>query len=119
MEGFSSIATPLTRFTQTGAPFRWSDECEKSFQKLKTIFTTTPVLLLPSASGFYTLYYDSSRIGIWCVLMQEDKAISYDSCKLKTHEKNNRVQDLELASIVLVRYLQIIGVSNTCSNKRI
>ncbi|XP_019251318.1 PREDICTED: uncharacterized protein LOC109230253, partial [Nicotiana attenuata] len=36
VEGFSSIAAPMTRLTQKGAQFRWSDECEASFQKLKT-----------------------------------------------------------------------------------
>ncbi|XP_070020478.1 uncharacterized mitochondrial protein AtMg00860-like [Nicotiana sylvestris] len=54
VQGFSSITSPLTKFTQKGAPFRWSDECEASFQKLKTALTTTPVLVLPSASGSYT-----------------------------------------------------------------
>ncbi|XP_070054860.1 uncharacterized mitochondrial protein AtMg00860-like [Nicotiana tomentosiformis] len=29
MEGFSFIAAPLTRFTQNGAPLRWSDGCEE------------------------------------------------------------------------------------------
>ncbi|XP_019255113.1 PREDICTED: uncharacterized protein LOC109233700, partial [Nicotiana attenuata] len=36
VEGFSSIAAPMTRLTQKGAQFRWSEECEASFQKLKT-----------------------------------------------------------------------------------
>jgi len=31
VEGFSSIAALLTRLTQKGALFRWSDECEESF----------------------------------------------------------------------------------------
>ncbi|XP_070016940.1 uncharacterized mitochondrial protein AtMg00860-like [Nicotiana sylvestris] len=51
IQGFSSIASPLTKLTQKGARFRWSDECEKSFLKLKTTLTTTPVLLLPLTSG--------------------------------------------------------------------
>ncbi|XP_070054914.1 uncharacterized protein [Nicotiana tomentosiformis] len=51
MEEFSSIASSLTKLTQKGALFRWSDECEKSFQKLKTALTTAPVLVLPSTSG--------------------------------------------------------------------
>ena len=67
VEGFSSIASPLTKLTQKGAPFRWSDECEESFQKLKTAFPTAPVLVLPSTSGSYTVYCDASRIGIGCV----------------------------------------------------
>ncbi|XP_070003826.1 uncharacterized protein, partial [Nicotiana sylvestris] len=33
---------------------RWSNESETSFQKLKTTLTTTPILVLPSASGSYT-----------------------------------------------------------------
>ncbi|XP_019223683.1 PREDICTED: uncharacterized protein LOC109205426 [Nicotiana attenuata] len=64
VEGFSSIAIPLTRFTQKGALFGWSDECEESFRKLKIALTTTPVLVLPLASGTYTVCYDISRIGI-------------------------------------------------------
>ena len=39
VEGFSSIASPLTRLTQKEVTFQWSDECEVSFQKLKTLLT--------------------------------------------------------------------------------
>ncbi|XP_070005266.1 uncharacterized protein [Nicotiana sylvestris] len=76
---FSSIASPLTKLIQKGAPFKWSDECEASFQKLKTALTTTPALVLPLASGSYTIYCDSSWIDIGCVLMQEDRVIAYAS----------------------------------------
>ena len=45
VEGFSSIASPLTRIlTQKEVTFQWSDECEVSFQKLKTLLTTAPIL---------------------------------------------------------------------------
>ncbi|XP_070042638.1 uncharacterized mitochondrial protein AtMg00860-like [Nicotiana tomentosiformis] len=56
VEGFSSIVTPLTRLTQKDAPFRWSDDCEASFQKLKTALTLAPVLVLPYDLGMYTVY---------------------------------------------------------------
>ncbi|XP_070034873.1 uncharacterized protein [Nicotiana tomentosiformis] len=69
VEGFSSIAAPMAKLTQKGAPFRWSDECEESFQKLKTALTTTLIPVLPSVSGSYTVYCDASRIDIGCVLM--------------------------------------------------
>ena len=32
VEGFSSIASPLTALTQKKAKFVWSEACEKSFQ---------------------------------------------------------------------------------------
>jgi len=69
VEGFSSIDAPLTRLTRKGAQFRWPDECEESFQKLKTIFTIAPVLVLPSTSGSCIVYCDALRICIGCVLM--------------------------------------------------
>uniref|UniRef100_A0A1S3Y815 Chromo domain-containing protein n=1 Tax=Nicotiana tabacum TaxID=4097 RepID=A0A1S3Y815_TOBAC len=39
VEGFSSIAASMTKLTQKGAPFRLTEECEESFQKLKTALT--------------------------------------------------------------------------------
>ncbi|CAN4114569.1 unnamed protein product [Withania somnifera] len=47
VEGFPSIATPLTRLTRKGVTFRWSEECELSFGKLKEPLTSPPVLILP------------------------------------------------------------------------
>jgi len=97
---FSSIASPLTRLTQKGVPFRWSDKCEVSFQKLKTALTTAPVLVFPSGSGSYTVYCDVSRVGLSAVLMQEGRVIAYASRQLKVNEKNYLVHDLGLAVVV-------------------
>ncbi|XP_070050656.1 uncharacterized protein [Nicotiana tomentosiformis] len=83
-------------------PFIWSDECEESFQKLKTALTTVSIMVLPSVSGSYTVYCDALRIGVRCVLMQEGRVIAYTLCQLKSHEKNYPVNDLELATIVHV-----------------
>ncbi|XP_070032465.1 uncharacterized mitochondrial protein AtMg00860-like [Nicotiana tomentosiformis] len=69
VDGFSSISAPLTKFTQKDDLFRWSDECELSFQKLKTTLIIAPVLVLPIGSGSYTVYCDSSRIGLGPMLM--------------------------------------------------
>ncbi|XP_073051214.1 uncharacterized protein [Primulina eburnea] len=35
VEGFSSIAIPITKLTQKNSKFQWSEECEKSFETLK------------------------------------------------------------------------------------
>jgi len=60
----------------------------------------TPVLILPTGSGPYTVYCDASYIGLGAVLMQDGKAITYASRHLKIHEKNYSVHDLELVAIV-------------------
>uniref|UniRef100_A0A1S4A240 Uncharacterized mitochondrial protein AtMg00860-like n=1 Tax=Nicotiana tabacum TaxID=4097 RepID=A0A1S4A240_TOBAC len=61
VQGYSSIAAPLNRLTQKGVSFHWFDDCEASFQKLKTAWTTIPVLVFPSSLGMYTVYCDNSR----------------------------------------------------------
>ncbi|XP_070042304.1 uncharacterized protein [Nicotiana tomentosiformis] len=90
LEGFSSIATPMTRLSLKGAPFRWTKDCEESFQKLKTTLTTTPVLVLPTGSGFYMVYYDALHIGLSVVLMQDGRVIAYASRQLKIFEDRLR-----------------------------
>ncbi|XP_070054133.1 uncharacterized protein [Nicotiana tomentosiformis] len=45
IKGFSSITAPMAKLTQKGAPFRLSEECEASFQKLKTNLTTAPYFI--------------------------------------------------------------------------
>ncbi|KAH0686116.1 hypothetical protein KY284_016669 [Solanum tuberosum] len=72
VEGFSSIASPLTRLTQKMVKFQWSDDCEKSLAELKTRLTTIHVLTLPEGSDGYVIYCDASRVGLGCVLMQRD-----------------------------------------------
>ena len=100
MEGFSSIASPLTRLTQKMVKFQWLYDYEKSFAELKTRLTTAPVLTLQEDLDGYVVYCDASRVGLGCVLMQRDMVISYASRMLKVHEKNYPTHDLELAAVV-------------------
>ncbi|XP_070004237.1 uncharacterized protein [Nicotiana sylvestris] len=85
---------------QKCAQFRWTEECEESFQKLKTALTTSPILILPISSRSYIVYCDALRIGLGAVLMQDGRVTAYTSRKLKVNEKNYPVHDLELAAIV-------------------
>ena len=41
----------MTQLTQKEVKFVWSDRCEESFQKLKGLLTSAPVLALPYGSG--------------------------------------------------------------------
>ena len=57
--------------------FIWTDKCEEHFQLLKDLLTSAPVLTLPSGDEGYTVNCDASRVGLWCVLMQNGKVITY------------------------------------------
>ncbi|WRX27657.1 Reverse transcriptase [Theobroma cacao] len=91
---------PLTRLTRKGVKFVWDDVCENRFQELKNRLTSTPVLtLLVSGKGF-VVYSDASKLGLGCVLMQDEKVIAYASRQLKKHDANYPTHDLELAAVV-------------------
>ncbi|KAK1663700.1 hypothetical protein QYE76_051859 [Lolium multiflorum] len=101
VEGFSSIARPMTQLLKKDKKFEWTDKCEESFQQLKSRLTTAPILIMPDITKPFDVYCDASKIGLGCVLMQEGKVISYLSRQLKQHEQNYPTHDLELAAVVL------------------
>ncbi|KAK1613818.1 hypothetical protein QYE76_019335, partial [Lolium multiflorum] len=101
VEGFSSIARPMTQLLKKDMKFEWTDKCEESFQQLKSRLTTAPILIMPDITKPFDVYCDASKIGLGCVLMQEGKVISYLSRQLKQHEQNYPTHDLELAAVVL------------------
>ncbi|WMV09241.1 hypothetical protein MTR67_002626, partial [Solanum verrucosum] len=89
IEGFSSISSPLTKLTQKIVKFQWSKASEKIFQELKKRLTTAPVLTLPEGTQGFVVYCDASRVGLGCVLMQND----YDMGILYHPGKANVVVD--------------------------
>lgn len=100
VKSFSSIAKPLTKLTQKGQNFLWSDECESSFQDLKVRLITAPILALAEEGKKFIVYADASCSGLGCVLMQGDNVVSYASGQLKKHECNYPTHDLELVAVV-------------------
>ena len=67
LEGFLSIASPLTRLTQKMLKFQLSHNCEKSFAELKTRLIIAPILTLPEGSDGYVIYCNASTVGLGCV----------------------------------------------------
>ncbi|OAO89236.1 hypothetical protein AXX17_ATUG02470 (mitochondrion) [Arabidopsis thaliana] len=100
VEGFASIAKPLTHLTCKDAKFEWTEACEESFGKLKKHLTQTPVLVLPKAGVPYAVYTDASGTGLGCVLMQDGRVIAYASRQLRKLKINYPTHDLELAAVV-------------------
>lgn len=57
--------------------FKWNNEVEDSFKKLKEAMVTTPVMTLPDFTQHFYLETDASSYYIGAVLMQQGKPISY------------------------------------------
>ena len=78
----------------------WPDQCEESFEELKKRLTSAPVLALPTSNEDFTVFCDASRVGLGCVLMQNERVIAYASRQLKKHELNYPTHDLEMAAVI-------------------
>ncbi|WMV24958.1 hypothetical protein MTR67_018343 [Solanum verrucosum] len=86
--------------TKKEIPFELTEKCEESFQKLKTIVTTAPILALPAEGKDFIVYFDASYSGLGAVLMHDKNVMAYASRQLKVHERNYPTRDSELAVVV-------------------
>lgn len=100
VEGFSRIAYPITSLQKKGKVFKWTADCQRSFEQLKYLLTTAPVLSVADPEKEYVVCTDASKEGVGGVLMQEGKVIAYESRKLKEHEQKYSAYDLELTAVV-------------------
>ena len=46
------------------------------------------------------MYFDASKDGLGCILMQSGRVVAYGSLQLKNHERNYPTHDMELAAIL-------------------
>jgi hypothetical protein len=100
VEGFSSIALPLTQLLKKDKKFEWTKKCEQSFQELKKRLVSAPIQTMPDITKSFDVYCDASKLGLGSVLMQDGKVIAYLSHQLRPHELNYPTHDLELAAVV-------------------
>lgn len=62
MNGFSSIASPLTKLIQKKEKFVWTNEYERSFQTLKDKLISCPILALPKGLEGFMVNCVASRV---------------------------------------------------------
>jgi hypothetical protein len=98
---FSKITKPITELLKKGNKYLWSETCDESFEHLKRLLTTSPVLAQPDTTNLFDVYCDASGTGLGGVLMQEGLVISYSSRQLRRHEEHYPTHDLELAAVVM------------------
>lgn len=100
VEGFSRVAFPITSLQKKGKAFHWTTSCQKSFEQLKHLLTTAPILRIADPDKDYIVCMDASKEGVGGVLMQEGKVIAYESQKLNEHEHKYYAYDLELTAVI-------------------
>jgi hypothetical protein len=69
----------MTELLEKDKKFKWTPTCEASFQDLKKLLTTAPVLVMPDMEKSFSIYCDVSGQGLGCVLMQDGHVLAYAS----------------------------------------
>jgi len=105
IRNYSELTTPLTALTQKDKPFVWDDKCEESFQQLKRMFTTAPILMQFDPDRETVVETDSSGWATGGVLSQYDddgvlRPCAYFSKKNTPAECNYQIHDKELLAII-------------------
>jgi hypothetical protein len=90
VKGFSHLAAPFTYLTKKGA-FRWTEEAQRTFNMMKEVMSTCPILALPDFTQPFVLECDAiqhsshlfSAYQICNNTVHEVRSISlYQFCKL-------------------------------------
>ena len=103
VKGYSSIVKPLT--TLTGKmDWRWNQEQQSAFERLKECLCNPPVLAIPDDKGQFRVEADASDFATGGVLLQQQagkwRVGAYRSSTFSDAERNYEIYDKEMLAIV-------------------
>lgn len=103
VQNFAEIAHPINNLTKKRVEFKWDDECERSFHKLKHAVSNPPILIFPDFMKLFIIVCDASQFALGAVLGHDiDKLfrpIHFASRSLNKSEQNKSTIEKELLAI--------------------
>lgn len=91
----ATILDPLHNLLRKNVKFYWSKECQESFEKVKSLMCSEPILKIFDPESQIIIYTDASIKGVGAVLKQKDennqeKPVAYFSKKLSESQKKKK-----------------------------
>ncbi|KIK16242.1 hypothetical protein PISMIDRAFT_15987 [Pisolithus microcarpus 441] len=102
---YSTISAPLHHLSRKDVLWKWEQEQQDTFNRLKAMLVASPILSIPDSTKPFTLFTDASQSTTGTVLAQKGEddewhLCSYLSESLKGAKKNYLVYDLEFLTII-------------------
>ncbi|XP_038891674.1 uncharacterized mitochondrial protein AtMg00860-like [Benincasa hispida] len=101
VQNYGCVAATLTQILK-GGTFRWTEDAQLAFEKLKTTMMMLPVLALPDFNRPFKVETDASGYGIGVVLVQQKRSITFYSHTLSLQDHTKLVYERELLVVVMV-----------------
>lgn len=104
-QNFSTVATPLTKLLSSKVRFEWTLDCQKAFEKVKSLVSSAPVLAAPRLNEPFQLQVDASGVGAGAVLLQTGEdglvhPVSFFSRKFNKHQLNYSIVEKEALALI-------------------
>lgn len=98
------ILEPLHNLLRKDVNFTWSKDCQDSFDIVKKLLTSKPILAVFDREKVTNIYTDASQLGVGAVLKQiqdsgEERPVAYFSRKLTTAQSKKKAVFLECFAI--------------------
>jgi len=105
IENFARIAAPLHMLVRKEQKWKWKREQEEAFEKLKTVFTTEPILAILDINREMRVEADASDYATGRVLSTKCKdgkwrPIAFISKSLNATEQNYKIHDKEMLAVI-------------------
>jgi len=105
VKDFAKIAKPLYQLVRKDEKWKWEEEQKKAFTKLKKIFMTEPVLVVPDLDKEMRVEVDALDYAMGGVLSVKGKdakwrPVAFISKSLNNMERNYEIHDKEILSVI-------------------
>ena len=97
--GRSHYLEPLTQMVGKRSNFKWGNEQQQAFDKLKSIVSEETMLRFPNFRQEFVIHTDASDYQLGAVVSQEGKPIAFFSRKLNKAQRKYATIEKELLSI--------------------
>jgi transposase InsO family protein/exonuclease VII small subunit len=94
------LLAPLSAMTSSKVKWKWTEECQKSFELMKEVIAKETLLTYPQFDKPFEIHTDASKVQLGACISQEGKPIAFYSRKLNPAQTRYTTTERELLSIV-------------------